>query len=173
MSRYGTHYQVSRPTGVCAATCVPLEPGAACVATLCEREDDEGFDRHDFSTDAWESGERPQRLFSYWRTIVPAADEKRRLLVDDEVLLDLFERLCDDDRPQRVAFRFVLALILMRKRHLQFVGRAGEGRDERWLLRPRKSAPDAPPIEVVNPHLADEDVRELSDQLGEILQGEL
>jgi hypothetical protein len=178
MSRFGTQYQVSRPTGQCAATGKPLEPGAPCVATLCERTDDEGFDRLDFSLGAWEAGERPERLFSFWRTTVTRPDEKRRMFVDDEVLEDLFLRLADDDRPQRVAFRFVLALILMRKRLLKFVGRtsgderSSERSTEIWLLRRKGAADDDPVVEVVNPRLSEDDVRELTAQLGEILQGE-
>ena len=105
MSRFGTSYQVARATGVCAATGEPLEPGSPCVATLCERPEDDGFDRKDFAPAAWESGARPDGLFSYWRTSVPDRNESRRMLLDDAVLMDLFERLADDERPQRVAFR--------------------------------------------------------------------
>jgi hypothetical protein len=150
-----------------------LEPGSACVATLSEREEDEGFDRLDYSVAAWQEGARPPRLFSYWRTVVPAPEERRRLLVDDQVLLDLFERLADDQRPQRVAFRFVLGLILLRKRKLKFAGRTGERGDQRWLLLRRPSEPGESPMEVVDPHLSDDDIRELTQQLSEVLQSEL
>lgn len=178
MSRFGTDIRVQGPTGRCAATDQPLEPGATCVATLVEREDDTGFDRLDYSLDAWESGARPEGLFSYWKTIVPEPTAKKKLLVDDTVLMDLFERLADDERPQRQAFRFVIGLILMRKRLLKFVGRAersGDAQQEKWLLKPRGSGadPDAPPIELLNPQLSDDDVRELTEQLSEVLQGEL
>src|SRR5882672_12248059 len=105
-------YQVARATGVCAASGRGLAAGAACIATLCEREGDEGLERRDYSLEAWESGVRPERLFSYWRTKAPEPHDRQRLLVDDEVLLNLFERLAEDTRPQRIAFRFVLALIL-------------------------------------------------------------
>lgn len=174
MSRFGTQYQVSRPTGLCAATGRPLEPGSVCIACLCERPDDEGFDRLDYSLEAWESGTRPPRLFSFWRTTVSRSDDRQRLLVDDEVLMDLFERLADDERPQRAAFRFVLALILMRKRLLRFAGRkaGGEGGKEWWLMRPKGVGSDQPPLEVLNPRLADDDVRELTAQLSEVLRGE-
>ena len=61
--------------------------------------------------------------------------------------MDLFERLADDERPQRAAFRFVLALILMRKRLLRFAGRkaGGEGGKEWWLMRPKGVGADQPP----------------------------
>ena len=39
-------------------------------------------------------------------------------------------------------------------------------------MRLRGSDPEDPPLEMINPHLNDEDVRELTAQLSEILQGE-
>lgn len=173
MSRFATHYPVGRSSGVCAATGETLPPGTPCIATLSEREEDEAFDRADFSVEAWERGERPPGLFSWWRTTVAEPDARRKLLVDDEVLLDLFTRLADDDREQRRAFRFVLALILMRKKLLRFTGRDGEGEAECWLFRAKGADPESAPVEVANPHLGDDDVRELTAQLGEILQGDL
>lgn len=184
MSRYGSQYQVGRQTGVCAASGAPLEAGTPCVATLCEREEDDGFDRLDFSIDAWEAGQRPPRLFSHWRTVVAVVQERRQLLVDDDVLEDLFDRLAADERDQRIAFRFVLALILMRKRRLRFVGRAepgaaaagptgaGTSDTERWRFRRRGATPEDPDILVTNPRLSDDDVRDLTAELGEILQGD-
>ena len=179
MSRFASDYQIARPTGLCAASGAVLEPDTTCIATLCERAEDEGFDRLDFSEQAWEAGERPERLFSYWRTTVPHPEEKKNPLVDDEVLVDLFARLSDDDRPQRIAFRFVLGLILMRKRLLKFEGRTAEqidaeaGEQEFWLMRAKGTDPEAPPMRMINPHLTDDDVKELTDQLSEILQSEL
>jgi len=175
MSRFGTDFHVARSSGRCTATNEPLTPGEICIATLCERPEDEGFDRKDYSLAAWEAGARPEGLFSYWKTVVPEPDAKPRLLVDDSVLMDLFERLASDERPQRAAFRFVLGLILMRKKLLKFTGRRSEAGIERWLLQPRTGAdqPEQPTIELINPNLADEDVRELIDQLSEVLQSEL
>lgn len=173
MSGLGSGYQIGRHSGVCALSEKALETGDEYMATLCEREDDDGFERCDVCMEAWERGDRPQRLFSFWKTAIPDSDAPTRLFVDDDVLLSLFERLAEDERPQRAAFRFVLCLILMRKRLLRYIGRAGEGENERWLMRRRLSDPDDPPVEVVNPRLADDDVRDLTDQLSEVLQGEL
>jgi hypothetical protein len=72
-----------------------------------------------------------------------------------------------------VAFRFVLCLILMRKKLLKFAGRQGGTQAEQWLVTARGAAPELPPMTVVNPNLADDDVRGLIDQLSEILQSEL
>jgi hypothetical protein len=177
MSRLSTNYEISRSSGVCAATGRVLSPGEPCIAALCERADDEGvpFLRLDYSVEAWQQGTRPERLFSFWRTTVPEPHAKRRMFVDDELLLSVFERLAADERPQRIAFRFVIALVLMRKRLLRYAGRKPRGDREIWLLTARVPAemPQPEPFEVVNPRLADDDIRELSDQLSEILNAEL
>jgi hypothetical protein len=184
MSRFGTDYQIARPTGRCAATDRVLEPGSQCIATLCEREGEEGFERRDFALEAWDAGHRPDGLFSYWKVTVPHPDDKPKLVIDDAVLADLFERLASDERPQRVAFRFVLGLILMRKKQFKFVGREAAGAGgagggtgmEYWLLQPRGIAgidPPPAPLRLANPQLSDDDVRSLIEQLGEILQSEL
>ena len=173
MSRPGADYHVARSTGVCAASGKELTPGSPCVATLCERVEDDGFDRLDYSPQVWAEGARPQRLFSFWKTIVPDPGDRRPTFVDDDVLMDLFEQMAGDERRTRVAYRFVLALILMRKRRLKYVTRRGVGEVERWLVQPKGADPEATPIEVVNPKLTDEDVRQLTGQLAEVLQGDL
>jgi len=170
MSRFGSSQGVSRPTGVCAATGEQLTPAEPAMAALCEREEDEGFDRMDFSIKAWEQGNRPPNLFSHWRYIVPEEGKKPDIVIDDEVLVDLFERLTDDERPQRIAFRYILALVLLRKRKLRMVGRETDDDGEIWLLQFKGT--DGAPVKVKNPGIGEDEIHSLSDQLSEILQGE-
>ena len=143
------------------------------MATLCDLPEDIGFDRRDYSIEAWESQGPPDDVFSYWKTTVPDPEARHGILVDDAVLWDLFESLADDTRRRRQAYRFILALILMRKKLLKYIGRTGQGEDERWLMRPKGAGPEQAPVEVIDPHLTDDDVRELTEQLGEVLQSEL
>ena len=172
MSRFGVEYRVGRPTGVCAATGRGLSPGEPCMASLWESPGQEGFERRDYSIEAWEASGAPQGVFGYWRTVVPDPDSRPRILVDDAMLLDLFESLAGDTQRTRVVYRFVLCLILMRRRVLKYAGRKVEGESERWLVVSRGAAEQGP-IEVVNPRLADEDICDLNDRLGEILCGAL
>ena len=165
-------YPVTRSTGRCADRDVELEPGSICVATLCET-GEEGLKRLDYSLEAWEGGTRPESLFSFWRTKVPEEGIHKKQVIDETVLLTIFEQLADDDQPRRVALRFVLALILMRKRLLRFMGRVEEDGIVIWRMRPRGSTPDAPLLEVIDPGLGDEDVLALSEQLTEVLEADL
>lgn len=111
-------YSIERTTGICAFTERVLEPHEHYIATLVE--DGDELVRVDISPEAWEAGKRPEHLFSYWKAVVPEPNEKKKTFVDDEVLLNLLERLADAEQPQRIAFRFVLTLILMRKKLLRY-----------------------------------------------------
>jgi len=200
MSRLSIGYDVGRFTGTCAATGVALLPDTPCIATLSEPSDSEarpaektagsaadnataggsakpvGFVRRDYSIAAWDAGHRPESLFSYWRSVVPHPDAPRKLLVDDQTLLDIFLRLDGDDRDGRREFRFVLALILLRRRMLRSVGRGRDihrdGECDVWLLQPRGAVEGAPPIRVTDPNLSEADLGTIAEQLGEVVRGD-
>jgi hypothetical protein len=186
-------YDVARPTGQCAFTGRVFEPGEAYMATLVECDPQEaaaqaggaaasalGMRRIDVSMDAWEAGQRPPRLFSHWRAVAAEPTQKKKLLVDDHVLLNLMQRLEDTEDPQRLAFRFVLCLILMRKRLLRYDGaqrrESADQTREWWIVRPRgqQGRPDEARVyHVLNPHLDESCIEQVTSQLGEILEAEL
>ena len=106
---------------------------------------------------------------------MPKKGEKQKVFVDDQVLLDIFERLGEDEREDRLAFRFVLGLILLRKRLFRHESQRSEEGGDRvvWLLKPKGSAPDSPLVELLNPGIGDDDILSLSEQLGDVLQGDI
>ncbi|MAT81586.1 MAG: hypothetical protein CMJ29_08065 [Phycisphaerae bacterium] len=165
-------YPVTRSTGRCAARDTELAPGSPCMATLSDS-GEEGLKRLDYSLEAWQEGIRPDGLFSFWRTTVPEEGAKKKQVVDEAVLLTIFEQLADDEQPRRVSLRFVLALILMRKRLLRFMGRIEEDGVVTWRMRPRGATPESPLVDVVDPGLGDDDVLALSEQLAEVLESDL
>ncbi len=164
-------YQVARSTGRCEATGQALQAGTACVAALCDDPEGGGFQRLDYSIGAWEQGARPDGLFSFWRTSVPEAKATKRVFVDDEVLLDLLDRLGDAEDPKKVAFRFVITLVLLRKRLVKFERREETSDGVRWHVSGRGASSGI--WSVHDPELGDEDIVDLHEQLGEVLQGEL
>ncbi len=192
-------YNIQRPTGRCALTDKPLGPGDRYIAALVEadaapngddRKDangaadtgqtaDAGLRRIDISIEAWERGQRPEGVFSFWQSTVPMPNEKKKQFVDDEVLMNLLIRLEDTDQPQRLAFRFVLALILMRKKLLRYEGTVSrpdkDGQEwEWWRMTPKPSlGMSDQPIDVLNPRMDDQQTQQVTEQLGEILEAEL
>jgi hypothetical protein len=92
--------------------------------------------------------------------------------VDDAVLLDLFERLENDEDPRRRSFRFVLGLILLRRRKLRLIGRETEGEATYWVFKRVGGGDDAPHHRVIDPELSEADADELAEQLSEIIADE-
>jgi hypothetical protein len=160
-------YDVSRPHGRCHVTQEAIEPGTKFMAAL--RETPAGFERVDVSLGAWPQFDRADVL-AHWQTVMPRAEQKRKVFVDDQVLCELFERLGSATEPAKLNFRFVLGLILMRKRMIIYEATRNEAEREVWSVR-FKGRDDR--LDLVNPKLDETQVHEVSQQLGEILNEEL
>lgn len=172
----GSSFEIARPTGVCASSGRTLAAGERYIATLVEGEN--GLERRDFSLEAWEAGGRPEQpLFGSWRATMPSSDAPRRQLIEDDELLDLFDQLGEAEEDSRLAFRYVLALILMRKKLLVYEGQRREG-GAAMLVRPRgvplppERGGDGPPlVEVRDPGMDEEKIAEATEQLGMVISG--
>lgn len=172
----GSGYHIGGPTGRCAATGRVLNVGEPFVATLSETPESEDLVRADYSAEAWDSGAKPNGLVGSWRGVVAAADAKRTVIIDDEVVMDLFEQLAEQTEPKRVAFRFVLALMLIRKKKLvcEETRRAKEGQPSVLLVRRRGDPrpPEGPAyMEVIDPGLDEEAIEGIMEQFEAVLSG--
>ena len=157
---------INKPLGECCGTGRKIEPGEEYFGALVEG--DEGLERRDFSAEYWESAKPP--VFCFWKTRLASPDEKKELFVSDEMLMAFFERLANETDAEKVNFRFVLALVLMRKRRLKYDATRMDGGKEIWCLR---VVGEKDIVEVVNPHLDDEQIELLTAQMGQILQTDL
>ena len=162
-----TSFHIAHPTGVCRATGRPIGVGEAYIAALVEPEGSDDLEREDYSLGAWNEGARPaggRRLFASWRAVMAASNAPRRILADDDSLLDLFESLAEDTDPRKVAFRFVLALLLTRRRVLALEG----GEPGRILVRERgvERPPKGPPlVEGTDPALDEGAIAAVIEQM--------
>ncbi len=159
-------WEVDKPLGQCYGTGRKIDYGEEYFGALVET--DEGLQRRDFCADYWE-GEKPN-VFCYWKSKLPHPDQKKQIFVDDEMLMAFFERLENESEQEKVNFRFVLALILMRKRRLKYDATRVENAKEIWRLR---IVGEKEIVEVINPHLDEKQVEQLSSQIGQILQTDL
>ena len=175
-------YEIDRSAGACAATGAPLVPGDRRVTVLVEDPRAEGLRRLDYAESAWDDGARPQppmAIFGFWRNTVPQPGGTPDPLLGTDDLLDLFEQLEDAESPERLAFRYVLALMLIRKRRLVHEGALPAEADQpaRLLVRPKDAAPpperggDGPPlVEVAEPTLDAEALDAVTAQLSEVMK---
>ena len=162
-----TGYEVARPRGQCVVCHTPIDAQQSLMAAL--KETPLGFERQDICMNCWAGFDKTD-LVGFWKTHMPKAEQKRKLFVDDEVLGQLFERLAGATEPAKLNFRFVLGLILMRKRLIVYETRRMEATREIWQVRFRGKEEQ---MDLLNPRLDESQVQEVSNQLGEILSEEL
>lgn len=159
-------WEIKRPLGQCSGSGKKIEYDEEYFAALVETA--EGLERRDFSVEYWEAN-KPQ-VYCYWRTKLPRPDQKKQIFIDDAMLMAFFERLAAETEQEKLNFRFVIGLILMRKRKLKYDSSKTEDGKEIWWLR---IAGEKEIVEVINPHLDEQQIQQLSSQLGNILQVEL
>ena len=159
-------YDGQRPPGVCAATGRPLVEGEAIYTVLFE--EGEGFRREDYSLDGWKGA--PKKSFCHFRSRVPVKTKRKRLFIDNDGLIAFFLRLAEEQEPLRIQFRFVLALLLMRKRLLKYEDAQRSGEVETWRMTLTR---DQSQQIVVNPNLTDDQIEGVSKQLTGVLHGDM
>jgi hypothetical protein len=156
-------WKIARGQRVCACG-RELAENETYYAALYEQGED--FVRRDFCPDCWEKARTEGGHFSFWKTLVPPKEQKRRLFADDEVLLDFFTRLEGEQEEQKRRFFYLLALILMRKKLLKFEDIQRDGDQEFLCLRlPREDRT----FRVLNPRLSEEQIEAIKEQLSQIL----
>jgi hypothetical protein len=159
-------WTISKSVGKCAGTGKIIEPGEEYFAALVETE--QGLIRQDFSAQSWNDSK--PAVYCFWKTKMPRPDQKKKIFVDDDMLFSFFERLASETDMERLNFRFVLTLILMRKRKLKYDSTRTEDGHEFWRLRITGTEQY---VDVLNPHLDQNQVEQLSGQLSQILQADL
>ncbi|MGQ9574895.1 MAG: hypothetical protein ACUVUC_06220 [Thermoguttaceae bacterium] len=108
-----SEYEIQRFTRHCAATGRELAPGEPFYSVLLV---DQGeLVRRDYSAAAWQGP--PQDAIGWWRSQVPRPEAKRFHWAPNDVMLDFFEQLAC--QPGREDLRYVLALLLLRRRVLR------------------------------------------------------
>ena len=159
-------WEIKKTLGECFGSGGVFEVGQEYFAALVES--DQGLERRDYSVEYWDQN-KPE-TYCFWKTKMADVEQKKKLFVDDEMLMAFFERLTEETAEEKINFRFVLTLILMRKRKLKYDSSRIEDGKEVWSLR--VTGQDRH-VEVVNPNLTEEQIEQLSGQMGEIMQVDL
>jgi hypothetical protein len=118
--------EISNCTRRCAASDRPLAPGEEYFSTLFM--ENGAPVRRDYAADAW-SGP-PEGIVAWWKSRIEGGGKAR--LAPHEVLLHLFTALAD--QPSEAEFRYVLGLLLVRRKVLKLVDGNRRASDELLLL---------------------------------------
>ena len=155
-------YQIQTAARTCARTGRNLKPGETFFSVLYER--DGQWVREDISTEAWTSA--PAEAFSFWRTRMPEEGQPKKPALDDEMLWSCFQRLPEQSDPKQTAFRYVLALLLMRRKKLRFEEMRRENGQEWLVVRDPKQKKL---LQILDPRLTEQQMTEVQEELENLL----
>jgi len=154
-------YEIQRCTRCCAATGRELAPGEEFYSALVA----EGADlvRHDYSTEAWDGP--PEGAIGWWKSQMPSPTAKRMNWAPNDVMLEFFEQL--EQQPDRQDMRYVLALLLVRRRVMrqEESEQDEQGREVLVLYCPRRETTYRVP--VVDPE--ESRINEIQEELAKLL----
>lgn len=157
-----TDYQIQSNTRRCAATGRELRPGEKCYTVLLDANGQ--FARQDYSLEAWQGP--PATAFGFWLSHIPVGDESRKPRIDDELLMDCFQRLEGETEASRINFRYIIALLLMRRKRLKFEEVRAEAGHEVLVLR---CARTRAVYAVVNPNLTEAELEAVQEEVFRVL----
>jgi hypothetical protein len=155
-------YQIQPNTRRCAVTGRELRPGERFFTALLEEGDH--FLRRDYSSEAWQGP--PKGSFGFWSGNVPNPEDPHKPRFDDELLFDCFQRLEGQADPGRINFRYVVALLLMRRKRLKFEQTVNDGPDEKLCLRCVRTGAQH---SVINPRLNEEEMAQVQEEVFKVL----
>ena len=153
-------FNVRPPGKSCAESGRTLQPGEACWSVLLEQ--DGKLVRQDISAEAWQGP--PPGAIGHWRCVIPESADSGRLKLDADSLFDYFLQLNESPNSIQQQYRYVLSLLLLRKRRLileevrhdedgtvmRLLGSGGEGQ-----------------FDVLEEELSEEQIQRLQNQLFE------
>lgn len=156
-------FDVGTAARVCASTGQELKPGERIYGVLVESGG--RFSRRDYATNAW-TGPPPDAV-AYWSGRIPSTHRPAKPTFNDALLLDCFDHLAGTTEPNRIGFRYVVALLLMRRKKLKFedVKRLPDGSDVLVL----RDARTGKRLEVPDPKLSEEQIESTQDQVFQVL----
>ncbi len=152
--------KIGAPQLLCAVSGRSLAAGEQVYGVLVQR--DGVFARVDVAAEAWEAYDRSAAL-SWWRRVVPEPERKQaRVRLDPAALGRIFADLADTTDAQRLAFRYIVALCLLRARKLALERIDTDADGTAWLIITEKGGIRH---RLRDPRLTAADESGLTDQL--------
>ncbi len=125
----------------CSHTEQPFEEGQPFYTAIFWDEEEGGFRREDYCEQAWEELHETFKPFSFWRSLYepPSADGKKQEAVDQEDAEAALKRMISENDPETEKTRYLLALMLERKRILQQIDMQEKDGQDLIIYKRRKT----------------------------------
>ena len=152
------------PTRTCAATGRELKPGERYVGVVV---DEAGkLLRKEFAPESWQPN--AAGLIGFWHGRVPDAKAKpAKPSFNEPLLLDCLDHLRDATEPSQIRFRYVVVLLLMRRKRLKFEDtiRKADG-TEALVVRDTRNGKK---LEVLDPRLNEIELEAVQAEVFQLL----
>ena len=160
-------YKVNRCTRRCHSLGRPLREGEWYYSVIMESGDD--YERRDYSAESW-SGP-PEEAIGWWKAQMPTAEQKQMVLAPNEVLVDILRQMAA--LPAKAKSRYLLALMLLRRKVVRAYESTGESADESLpadvQVMNLEVVADGSTIEVEVCDITRGEANTLSDELNQLL----
>ena len=158
-------WEIKARSHACAQTQIPFNDGDT-IWTLLFR-DKHGFRREDVSDEAWTQLKESVQPFSFWKSKYQAPPSAPPEPLQKESVEALLRRLLDEDRPEYLNTRYVLAAMLERKKILKPVD-VRETASEKILVYEHARSGEA--FLIVDPGLRLDQLDAVQDEVAVLLQ---
>ncbi len=154
-------FDFKRRSKVCSKTERELGAGEKYFSVLSDLDGD--IVRTEISAGAWEGP--PEGCISWWQARIPERGPNKFFWAPDNVIIDYFESFLDDE--DRAVERFVLALLLIRKRIFKLVDSESDedGNETMYIACSRRDSD----YEVMVCHPEDDQIEAIQAELDELL----
>ncbi|MFW5693093.1 MAG: hypothetical protein ACOCWL_02655 [Thermoguttaceae bacterium] len=155
-------FEIQRCTRHCAGTGRELLPGETFYSALVEK--GSSVERLDYSEEAWT--EPPENAIGWWKTQLPDPKVQRKQWAPNDVMLRLFDELAE--QPEQQDVRYVLALLLVRRRVMRMEEAEPDeqaGEDTLVLYCPRRDETYRVPVVLPDAERAEEIQRQIAQLL--------
>ncbi len=162
-------WKISRRSNICAKSGRHFEDEERFYTCIFEDPESDGYLRRDYSVDAWDEVKGELQPFSFWLTTYKApVPENKPEVIEKESAETMLRRMIDEDEPHTENARYILALMLERKKTLKPMDtKETEGR--KMLFYEHRLTGDV--YMVADPQLRLDEVEKVQEEVSELLAG--
>ena len=162
--------EIPRCAKLCAATGQEIAPGQTVFSVLLENEGN--YTRIDYSQEGWKNRSKSsgETELGWWKHKLPTISDKKAKLAPNDILLTLFEQLAE--QPEKQDLRYVLALLLIRRRVFRLEREEKAANGEPWdkitIYHPKADTTH----EIFVTILGQERIEQVQDELAELISND-